>query len=139
MHRSHILNFSSCQKDIYTMSVIGLSLSVVRYLWSFSRSRQPLPGHGHSCLGKFLTSPLPLPTWRHGRSSRYHRAAWPLWIIPVVVCTTSAQLHNIDVRYSLGVHSSRMKPMNFERLRYALELLMRYCFGVITLPGRRSL
>jgi hypothetical protein len=122
------------------MSVIGLSLLVMRYLWSFSRSRQSLPGHGHFCLGKFLTNPLPLPTWRHGRSSRYRRAERP-WIIPVVVCTASAQphKHNIDVCYQLGVHSYRMKPMDFERLRYALGLLMRYWFSVITPPERRSL
>jgi len=28
--------------------------------------------------------------------------------------------------------------MDFERLRYALELLMRYWFRVVTLPERRS-
>ena len=31
-----------------------------------------------------------------------------------------------------------VKPMDFECLRYALELLMRYWFSVITLPERRS-
>ena len=31
-----------------------------------------------------------------------------------------------------------VKPMDFERLRHALELLMRYWFSVVTLPQRRS-
>lgn len=48
------------------MLVTGLSLPVGRYVWSFSRSRQPLPGHGYVCLRKFAMNPLPLPTWRHG-------------------------------------------------------------------------
>ena len=61
-----------------------------------------------------------------------------LWTIPVVVFTTSAQPHNIDVCYQLGVNSYMVKPMDFERLRYALELLMRYWFRVVTLPERRS-
>src|SRR5262245_14629777 len=57
-----------------------------------------------------------------------------LWSIPVVVFTTSAQPHNIDVCYQLGVNSYMVKPMDFERLGYALELLMRYWFRVVTLP-----
>jgi AmiR/NasT family two-component response regulator len=61
-----------------------------------------------------------------------------LWTIPVVVFTASAQPHNIDVCYQLGVNSYMVKPMDFERLRYALELLMRYWFSVVTLPERRS-
>ena len=163
------------------MLVIGPSLPVVRYLWSFSHSRQPLPGHWHFCLRKSATNPLPLPTWHRGAEhmaasdgSPYHvlygwgeRPGLPpasrhlgrgtgrhmpsthpagslpprhrriqslavikqdarLWTIPVVVCTTSAQPHNIDVCYQLGVNSYMVKPMGFERLRYVLELLMRY-------------
>ena len=57
-------------KGTYTMLVIGLSLPVVRYLWSFSRSRQPLPRHEYVCLRKFAMNPLPLPTWRHGWGER---------------------------------------------------------------------
>jgi CheY-like chemotaxis protein len=58
--------------------------------------------------------------------------------IPVVVCTTSAQPHDIDMCYQLGANSSMVKPVDFERLRYTLELLMRYWFSVVTLPERRS-
>ena len=61
-----------------------------------------------------------------------------LWTIPMVVVTTAAQPHDIDVCYQLGVNSYMVKPMDCERLRYALELLMRYWFGVVTRPERRS-
>lgn len=57
----------------------------------------------------------------------------------MIVCTTSAQPYDIDVCYQLGVNvnSYMVKSMDFERLRYALELLMRYWFRVVTLPERR--
>ncbi len=58
--------------------------------------------------------------------------------IPVVVFTTSDQPHDIDVCYQLGANSYMVKPVDFERLRYTLELLMRYWFSVVTLPERRS-
>ena len=61
-----------------------------------------------------------------------------LWTVPTVVVTTSAQPHGIDMCYQLDVNSYMVKPMDFERLRYALELLMRYWFSVVTLPERRS-
>jgi CheY-like chemotaxis protein len=65
-------------------------------------------------------------------------ARW--WTLPRIVFTTSAQPHDIDVCYQLGVNvnSYMVKPMDFERWRYALELLMRYWFSVVTLPERRS-
>jgi CheY-like chemotaxis protein len=62
----------------------------------------------------------------------------PLRTIPVVVFTTSAQPYDIDVCYQLGTNSCMVKPVDFERLRYALELLMRYWFSVVILPQRRS-
>ena len=58
--------------------------------------------------------------------------------IPIVAFTTSAQPHDIDVCYQLGANSYMVKPVDFERLRHALELLMRYWFSVVTLPARRS-
>jgi CheY-like chemotaxis protein len=58
--------------------------------------------------------------------------------IPVVVFTTSAQPHDIDVCYQFGANSYMVKPVDFERLRHALELLTRYWFSVVTLPERRS-
>ena len=48
------------------MLVIGPSLPVLRYLWSFSRSRQPLLRHWQFRSQKFATTPLPLSTWRYG-------------------------------------------------------------------------
>jgi CheY-like chemotaxis protein len=58
--------------------------------------------------------------------------------VPVVVFTTSAQPHDIDMCYQLGANSYMVKPADFERLRHALELLMRYWFSVVILPQRRS-
>ena len=58
--------------------------------------------------------------------------------IPVVVCTTSARRYNTDLCYELGANSYMVKPVDFERLRYVLELLMRYWFSAVTLPERRS-
>jgi CheY-like chemotaxis protein len=58
--------------------------------------------------------------------------------IPVVVFTTSAQPHDIDTCHQLGANSYMVKPVDFERWRYTLELLMRYWFSVVTLPERRS-
>src|SRR5262249_32889391 len=74
----------SSSKDTYAMLVIGPSLPVVRYLWSFSRSRQPLPGHWHCfCLRKFAMNPLPLLTWRRGAEHMflYHRRR-DIWVQP---------------------------------------------------------
>ena len=75
VYHTHVSNFSS-SKDTYAMLVIGPSLPVVWYLWSFSRSRQPLPGPWHFfCLRKFIANFLPLLTWRRGVEpmSLYHR------------------------------------------------------------------
>ncbi len=58
--------------------------------------------------------------------------------IPVVVFTTSAQPHDLDVCYQLGANSYMVKPVDFERLRHALELLTRYWFSAVTLPERRA-
>lgn len=58
--------------------------------------------------------------------------------IPVVVFTTAAQPHDIDVCYQLDANSYMVQHVDFERLRYALELLMRYWFSVVTRPERRS-
>jgi DNA-binding NarL/FixJ family response regulator len=61
------------------------------------------------------------------------------WVtVPVVVFTTSVQPHDIDMCYQLGANSYMVKPVDFERLRHALELLMRSWFSVVILPQRRS-
>jgi CheY-like chemotaxis protein len=58
--------------------------------------------------------------------------------MPMVVFTTSAQPQAIHVCYQLGANSYMVKPIDFERLRSTLELLMRYWFSVVKLPERRS-
>jgi CheY-like chemotaxis protein len=58
--------------------------------------------------------------------------------IPVIVFTTSAQPHDIDVCYELGANSYMVKPIDFEHLRHALELLTQYWLNAVTLPKRRS-
>ena len=75
VYHPHVSNFSS-SKDTYAILVIGPSLPVIWYLWSFSRPRQPLPGPWHFfCLRKFIANFLPLLTWRRGAEPMflYHR------------------------------------------------------------------
>jgi CheY-like chemotaxis protein len=52
------------------MLVIGPSLPVLRYLWSFSRSRQPLRRQRQFRPRKLATNHLPLSTWRYGAVQR---------------------------------------------------------------------
>ena len=56
----------------------------------------------------------------------------------VVVLTSSSDLRDMTKAYQLGANSFLVKPVDFERLRYALELLMRYWFSVVTRRERRS-
>jgi CheY-like chemotaxis protein len=58
--------------------------------------------------------------------------------IPVVVFTTSAQPHDIDVCYQLGANSYMVKPVDFECLRHTLELVTQYWLKAVILPTRRS-
>ena len=81
---------------------------------------------------------LPLPVIDGCEVLRQIKQDVRLRAIPVVVFTTSAQLHDIDTCYELGANGYMVKPVDFERLRYILELLMRYWFSVVTLPERRS-
>src|SRR5712691_3195207 len=82
VRRPHVSNFSSA-KDTYTMLVIGLSLPVLRYLWSFSRSRQPLLRHWQFCPRKLATNPLRLPTWRYGAVHMFLcTGRWDIWVPP---------------------------------------------------------
>jgi Response regulator receiver domain len=68
-HCPHVSNCSS-SKDTCTMLVSGPSLPVVRYLWSSSRSREPLLRHWQFRPRKLATNPLPLSTWRYGAVHR---------------------------------------------------------------------
>jgi hypothetical protein len=141
------------------MLVIGPFLSVRRYVWSFSRSRQPLLRPWQFRLTKLATHPLPL-------STRGYRAVhmflcpgrWDIWVPPrpPEAVSTHLSMHtyahllledvgntvNGEARAKLqtvGHLAQRMvKPVDFERLRQALELLMQYWFSVVTLPARRA-
>jgi len=65
------------------MLVIGPFLPVVRYLWSFSRSRQPLLRHWQFRPRKLATHPLPLSTWRYGAGHRNMcPGRWDIWVPP---------------------------------------------------------
>jgi hypothetical protein len=66
VRRPHGSNFAS-SKDTCPMLVIGPPLPVLRYLWSFSRSRQPLLRPWQFRLRKLATTPLPWSTWRYGQ------------------------------------------------------------------------
>jgi hypothetical protein len=107
------------------MLVIGPSLPVLRYLWSFSRSRQPLLRHWQFRSQKFATTPLPLSTWRYGA---VHiclcTGRWDIWVPPQPPEYASIHLGSapprhgrmrslIDVCYQLGTNSYMMKPVDF--------------------------
>jgi len=82
VYRSHVSNFSS-SKDTYSMLVIGPSLPILRYLWSFSRSRQPLLRHWQFRPRKLATNPLRLPTWRYGAVHMFLcTGRWDIWVPP---------------------------------------------------------
>jgi CheY-like chemotaxis protein len=59
--------------------------------------------------------------------------------IPVVVLTTSAHPQDVAWCYQHGANSYIVKPVDFERLRRALELLVLYWFEVVTLAEEREL
>lgn len=58
--------------------------------------------------------------------------------IPVVVLTTSANPHDVDLCYRYGANSYIVKSVDFERLRHSLERLTAYWFEVVTLSEGRS-
>ena len=58
--------------------------------------------------------------------------------IPVVVLTTSANPHDVELCYRYGANSYIVKPVDFERLRRSLELLTAYWFDVVTLLEGKS-
>jgi CheY-like chemotaxis protein len=59
--------------------------------------------------------------------------------IAVVVLTTSANPQDVLWCYQHGANSYIVKPVDFERLRHALELLVTYWFEVVTLVEERAL
>ena len=95
------------------MLVSGLSLPVLRYVWSSSRSREPL-----------------LRPWQFRPRKP---TMLSLGAIHRGMCTGRRDIYALS-----GANSYMVKPVNFARLRHALELLMRYWFGAVTLPQRRS-
>ena len=114
----------------------------VLYGWGEHPGLPPVSRHLDRGTGHSMPSTPPvgsLPSCRRQiRSHTVLKQDARLWTIPMVVVTTAAQPHDIDVCYQLGVNSYMVKPMDCERLRYALELLMRYWFSVVTRPERRS-
>ena len=82
VHRLHVSNCSS-SKDTCIMLVSAPSLPVLRYLWSSSRSREPLLRHWQFRPRKLATNPLPLSTWRYGAVHRNMcTERWDIWIPP---------------------------------------------------------
>src|SRR5689334_24653083 len=54
--------------------------------------------------------------------------------IPVVVLTTSQADHDIFTTYDLGANSFISKPVTFQGLVAAMEILGRYWFKIVDLP-----
>ncbi len=54
--------------------------------------------------------------------------------VPIVMLTASGRREDIDRSYQLGANSYIQKPIVFERLTRALEIIRQYWFEVATLP-----
>jgi hypothetical protein len=103
VYRPHVSHFSSA-KDPCTMLVIGPSLPVLRYLWSFSRSRQPLLRHWQFRPRKLATYPFPLSTWRYGA-------------VHMSLCTGRWDMYHPDIRIRLD--ASKRRNLSIPRHSYA--------------------
>jgi CheY-like chemotaxis protein len=57
-----------------------------------------------------------------------------LKLIPVVIFTTSNNPKDIEACYRWGVNSYIVKPMNFNRLKHSIQILIDYWFGTTALP-----
>lgn len=58
--------------------------------------------------------------------------------IPVVVFTTSKIEEDIYRSYKLGVNSFITKPVTFEKLIEVMQMLGKYWFEIVTLPGEEK-
>ena len=62
------------------------------------------------------------------------RATAAVSAVPIVMLTASGRREDIDRSYQLGANSYIQKPIVFERLTHALEVVRQYWFEVATLP-----
>jgi CheY-like chemotaxis protein len=73
---------------------------------------------------------------KDGREALREMKADPvLRSIPVVVLTTSKAEEDIERTYNLGANSFIVKPVTFEGLVQALQVVTEYWFEVVHLPG----
>jgi len=57
-----------------------------------------------------------------------------LKLVPVVVFTTSNNPKDIEACYRCGVNSYIVKPMDFNRLKHSIQILIDYWFDTTVLP-----
>jgi CheY-like chemotaxis protein len=57
-----------------------------------------------------------------------------LKLIPVVIFTTSNNPKDIEACYRQGVNSYIVKPMDFNRLKHSIQILIEYWFDTTVLP-----
>lgn len=57
-----------------------------------------------------------------------------LKLIPVVIFTTSNNPKDIEACYRQGANSYLLKPMDFDRLKHSIQILIDYWFDTIVLP-----
>ena len=55
-------------------------------------------------------------------------------LIPVVIFTTSNNPKDIEACYRQGVNSYMVKPMDFNRLKHSIQILIDYWFNTMILP-----
>ncbi len=90
-------------------------------------SQYPLPG--------LILLDLNMPK-KDGREALKEIKAHPqLHRIPVVIMTTSAAEQDIVRSYDLGVNSYIIKPVTFQGLVEAMQLMKQYWFQLVKLPN----
>lgn len=57
-----------------------------------------------------------------------------LKLVPVVIFTTSNNPKDIEACYRWGVNSYIVKPMDFNRLKHSIQILIDYWFDTTVLP-----
>jgi CheY-like chemotaxis protein len=59
--------------------------------------------------------------------------------IPVVIFTTSSNPKDIEICYRQGVNSYIVKPIDTQKLKQAVQILIDYWFKIVTFPNRTSI
>jgi DNA-binding NarL/FixJ family response regulator len=59
--------------------------------------------------------------------------------IPVVVLTTSTQVRDVDLSYSLGAAGFLTKPLDLDKFEKMIQQVANYWFSCVKLPDRGAI